>query len=50
MKVARIRLDSGEMSKDLKNNVDCLNRSYASLEIFTGSDIACKYTGTLNIR
>ena len=28
MKVAGIRLDRGEMSQDLKNIVDCLNRSY----------------------
>ena len=48
MKVAGIRLDSGEMSKDLKNIVNCLNRSYANPEIFTGSDIACKYTDKLN--
>ena len=51
VKVDEIRLDSGEISRELKNIVNCLNRSCANLgsDIFKGSDIACKYHDKLKI-
>ena len=44
-----IRLESGEISREPKNIVNCLNRSFANLGVFKGSDIACKYPDKLNI-
>ena len=48
-KVDEIRLDSGKISREPKKIVNCLNRSFANLGVFKGSDIACKYTDKLNI-
>ena len=49
VKVDEIRLDSGEISREPKNIVNYLNRAFANLGIFKGSDIACKYPDKLNI-
>ena len=49
VKVDEIRLDSGEFSREPKNIVNCLNRSFANLGVFKGLDIACKYPDKLNI-
>ena len=49
VKVDEIRLDSGEISREPKNIVNCLNRSFANLGVFKGSDIACNYPDKLNI-
>ena len=49
VKVDEIRLESGEISREPKNVVNCLNRSFANLGVFKGSDIACKYSDKLNI-
>ena len=49
VKVDEIRLDTGEISREPKNIVDCLNRSFANLGVFKGLDIACKYPDKLNI-
>ena len=49
VKVDEIRLDSGEISRDPKNIVNCLNREFANLGVFKGSDIACKYPDKINI-
>ena len=47
VKVDEIRLDSGEISREPKNIVNCLNRSFANLGVFKGLDIACKYPDNL---
>ena len=47
--VDEIRLDSDEISREPKNIVSCLNREFANLGVFKGSDIACKYHSKLNI-
>ena len=49
VKVDEIRLDSGEISREPKNIVNCLNRSFAKLAVLKGSDIACKYPDKLNL-
>ena len=49
VKVDEIRLDSGEISREPKNIVNCLNRLFANLGVFKGLDIACKYPDKLNI-
>ena len=49
VKVDEIRLVSGEISREPKNIVNCLNRAFANLGVFKGSDTACKYTDKLNI-
>ena len=49
VKVDEIRLDSCKISREPKNCVNCLNRSFANLCLFKGSDISCKYPGELNI-
>ena len=49
VKVDEIRLDSGEISREPKNIVNCLNRSFANLGVFKSLDIACKYPDKLNI-
>ena len=49
MKVDEIRLDGGEISREPKNIVNCLNKSFANLGVFKGSDIACKYPDKPNI-
>ena len=41
--VDEMRLDSVEISMEPKNIVNCLNRAFANLGVFQGSDIACKY-------
>ena len=43
------RLDSGEISREPKNIVNCLNKSFANLGVFKNLDIACKYPDKLNI-
>ena len=43
LKVCEIRLDSGKVSRDSKIIVNRLNRSFANLDVFKGSDIACKH-------
>ena len=49
VKVDEIRLDIGEISREPKNIVNCLNRAFTNLGVFKGSDIACKYPDKLNI-
>ena len=49
VKADEIRLDSGEISREPKNIVNCLNRAFANLGVFKGSIIACKYPDKLNI-
>ena len=49
VKFDEIRLDSGEISRETKNIVNCLNRSFANLGVFKGLDFACKYPDKLNI-
>ena len=49
VKVYEIRLDTGEISREPKNIVNCLNRSFANLGVSKGLDIACKYPDKLNI-
>ena len=49
VKVDEIRFDSGEISREPKNIVNCLNRSFDNLGVFKGLDIACKYPDKLNI-
>ena len=49
VKVDEIRLDSGEISSEPKNIVSCLNRAFANLVVFKGSDTACKYPDKDNI-
>ena len=49
VKVDEIRLDKGEISREPKNIVNCLNRSFANLGGFKGLDIACKYPDKHNI-
>ena len=49
VKVDEIRLDSGKISREPKNNVNCLNRAFANLGVFKGSHIACKYPDKFNI-
>ena len=48
VKVDEIRLDSGEISREPKNIINCLNRSIANLVVFKGSDIACGYPDKFN--
>ena len=49
VKVDEIKLESSEISREPKIIVNCLNRSFANLGVFKGSDIACKYSDKLNI-
>ena len=42
-------MDSGEISREPKNIINCLKRSFANLGVFKGSDVACKYPDKLNI-
>ena len=49
VKVDEIRLESGEISREPKNIVNCLNRSFANLGVFRGLYIACKYPDKPNI-
>ena len=49
VKVDEIRLDSSEISREPKNIVNCLNRSFANLGVFKGLDFACKYPDKLSI-
>ena len=47
--VDEIILDSGDISREPKNIVNCLNRSFANLGVLKGLDIACKYPDKLKI-
>ena len=49
VKVDEIWLEIGEMSREPKNIVNCLNRSFVNLGVFKVSNIACKYADKLNI-
>ena len=49
VKVDEIRLDRGEISREPKTIANCLNRAFANLGVFKGSDFACKYPDKLNI-
>ena len=48
-KVDEIRLESSEISRDPKKIVNCLRGSFANLEVFKCSYIACNYTDKINI-
>ena len=47
--VDEIRLDSGEISREPKNIVNCPNRSFDNLGVFKGRAIACRYPDKLII-
>ena len=48
-RIVKVDVDSGEISREPKNIVNCLNRSFANLGVFKGLDIACEYLDKLNI-
>ena len=49
VKFDEIRLDSGEISREPKRIVNGVNRAFANLGVFKGSDVACKYPDKPNI-
>ena len=49
VKVNEIRLETGDISREPKNIVNCLNRSFAYLGVFKGPAYACKYPDKINI-
>ena len=49
VKVDEVRLDSGEISREPKNIVNCLKKAFDNLGVFKGSDIGCKYPDKFNI-